>query len=246
MTKARNNSRSPAVLPWADHRQPLLLGHRGAPLAARENTAAALDGAVTAGLDGIETDLQRTRDGALVIHHDPLFRDGRIIALTSREDALLADPDLLDFEGLKGFMERHPQALLNLEVKTSAPMGDARAEETAAALQAWPAQLLQRTWISSFDPLLLLKLSEEGAPVPLAYLVSELSALQLLPVLPVAAVHPHHRLVTAELVKDWHGQELAVFSWTVNDAALAVRLLDAGVDGLIGDDPAVLLRAAGR
>lgn len=239
-------STSRIALPWAGRQGPLLLGHRGTPLTARENTAPALEGTLSAGLDGIETDLQRTRDGTLVIHHDPVFADGQIIALTDHRDAVRADPDLLDLAWLHEFMTRHGQAILNLEVKTAAPLGDARARETAAALRRWPRALLDRTWISSFDPLLLLKLAEEEVPVPLAFLVNEPSALGLLPVLPVAAVHPHYKLVSAEAVRRWHAEELAVFTWTVNDADVAAQLLEDGVDGLIGDDPALLLAAAGR
>src|SRR5690606_23335932 len=58
--------RHTAPLPWRS-RLPLVLGHRGAAQAAPENRRAALTAAMAAGLDGVETDLHRTRDGALVI-----------------------------------------------------------------------------------------------------------------------------------------------------------------------------------
>ncbi|HLR46691.1 MAG TPA: glycerophosphodiester phosphodiesterase [Deinococcales bacterium] len=243
-TSKASMNRTPT--PWARSTGPLLIGHRGAPLQARENTEAALDGAAAAGLDGVETDLQRTRDGWLVVHHDPILRDGQIIAFLSRKEALEADSDLLDIDQLRQFLEKHPAALLNLEVKTSAPLGDTRAEETAATLSTWPEELLERIWISSFDPLLLLQLAAAEVPVPLAFLVRDMSALALLPVLPVVAVHPRHELVTPELVRDWHGRGLGVFTWAVNDPELARSLLAIGVDGLIGGNPALLLEAAGR
>ncbi len=44
-----------APLPWRD-RAPLLLGHRGAPRLAHENTLASFRAALLAGLDGLETD----------------------------------------------------------------------------------------------------------------------------------------------------------------------------------------------
>ena len=84
---------------------------------------------------------------------------------------------------------------------------------------------------------------EQGAAAHLAYLVAEESALAILPHLPVSAVHPHYTLVTRERVDGWHGAGLAVFTWTVNDGELAARMLEAGVDGIIGDEPQVLLDA---
>jgi len=50
--------------------KPLLLGHRGSPQQARENTLESFRQALEAGLDGLELDLQCTRDGVLAVHHD--------------------------------------------------------------------------------------------------------------------------------------------------------------------------------
>src|SRR6476661_4186647 len=48
----------------------VLLGHRGAPHEAPENTLAAFQRAFAYGIDGVETDVQRTADGHLVLIHD--------------------------------------------------------------------------------------------------------------------------------------------------------------------------------
>jgi glycerophosphoryl diester phosphodiesterase len=48
----------------------VFLGHRGAPHEAPENTLAAFQRAFTYGIDGVETDVQRTADGHLVLIHD--------------------------------------------------------------------------------------------------------------------------------------------------------------------------------
>ena len=50
---------------------PLVIGHRGASGYAPEHTLAAYDLAVEMGADFIEQDLQMTRDGVLVVLHDP-------------------------------------------------------------------------------------------------------------------------------------------------------------------------------
>ena len=49
----------------------LLIGHRGAPLEALENSIASFARARDLGADGIELDVQLTADGRLVVLHDP-------------------------------------------------------------------------------------------------------------------------------------------------------------------------------
>lgn len=51
-------------------RQPLTVGHRGAPAYAPENTLASVDKAHALGIDWVENDVQRTKDGKLVVLHD--------------------------------------------------------------------------------------------------------------------------------------------------------------------------------
>ena len=57
----------------------LVIAHRGAPRLARENTVESFRAAVATGAGGIELDVRRTADGALVVHHDAVLDDGRTI-----------------------------------------------------------------------------------------------------------------------------------------------------------------------
>ena len=49
---------------------PELIAHRGGPVYEPENTMAAFRHAIAAGADWLEFDVQRTRDGVLVVFHD--------------------------------------------------------------------------------------------------------------------------------------------------------------------------------
>lgn len=49
---------------------PAIIAHRGASHCQPQNTAAAFDAALAEGADGIELDLQLSRDGVVVVHHD--------------------------------------------------------------------------------------------------------------------------------------------------------------------------------
>lgn len=58
----------------------LVIGHRGAAALAPENTFASFDAALSLGVDAIEADVRITRDGVLVLMHDPSLArttDGR-------------------------------------------------------------------------------------------------------------------------------------------------------------------------
>ncbi|RLV08236.1 glycerophosphodiester phosphodiesterase [Streptomyces griseocarneus] len=51
-------------------RLPVTIGHRGVPVRAPENTLASIDKAAALGIRWVENDVQRTKDGALVVMHD--------------------------------------------------------------------------------------------------------------------------------------------------------------------------------
>ncbi|MCA6091734.1 glycerophosphodiester phosphodiesterase [Streptomyces sp. SCA3-4] len=49
---------------------PVAIGHRGVPAQAPENTLASIDRAAKLGVEWVENDVQRTKDGALIVMHD--------------------------------------------------------------------------------------------------------------------------------------------------------------------------------
>ncbi|WP_217235662.1 glycerophosphodiester phosphodiesterase family protein [Streptomyces sp. AC555_RSS877] len=58
----------------ADGKRPTVVAHRGASAYAPENTLAAVDKAAALGIDWVENDVQRTKDGRLVVLHDDNLR----------------------------------------------------------------------------------------------------------------------------------------------------------------------------
>jgi glycerophosphoryl diester phosphodiesterase len=51
---------------------------------------------------------------------------------------------------------------------------------------------------------------------------------------------PKATLVTAARVRQFHAEGKKVLTWTVNQTSAMRRLGEAGVDGMIGDDPMTL------
>ncbi|ALS30162.1 glycerophosphoryl diester phosphodiesterase family protein [Paenibacillus sp. 32O-W] len=88
-------------------RKPLNIGHRGIPALAPENT---LEGAVLAyemGADIVENDIYLTKDGHIVIMHDPTI-DRTTNGSGNVEDFTLAE--LKEFKANKQFPEQYPDA----------------------------------------------------------------------------------------------------------------------------------------
>ncbi|WP_281259550.1 glycerophosphodiester phosphodiesterase family protein, partial [Streptomyces glaucescens] len=54
--------------------RPAVIAHRGASAYAPENTLAAVDKAAELGIEWVENDVQRTKDGELVVIHDDSLR----------------------------------------------------------------------------------------------------------------------------------------------------------------------------
>jgi glycerophosphoryl diester phosphodiesterase len=206
---------------------------------ARENTLDSFRKAIQAGLDGVELDLHRTRDGVLAIHHDAEIRGIPIPALSWSELQQKA-PWVPRLEAFLELLEEFPQAWANLELKTDPHHPDGR--ETLLAEQIRGKE--DRIWVSTFDPFALIRLKRAGLS-NLAFLYHQREALELLPCLQVQGVHPPEEELSPEAIQAFHEQGLFVVTWTVNRRERARELLSWGVDGIIGDDPEELLSARG-
>src|SRR5262249_1970353 len=68
--RASRRNRIGRVSEWRQPHPTWIVGHRGAPKRARENTLDSLDWAETIGADAVEFDLRQTRDGEAVLFHD--------------------------------------------------------------------------------------------------------------------------------------------------------------------------------
>jgi glycerophosphoryl diester phosphodiesterase len=220
----------------------LLFGHRGVPLLRQENTLDGFKEALETGLDGFECDLQQTSDGVLVFNHDFLLRDEPISSMTWSTAKRKASW-LLRLEEVLEFIRDYPRAFLNLELKTRFPQVDGREGRLISALRACDPAVLQRTWVSSFDPAALVRLRAGSVPVALGLIVNEAAVLELLPALPVEVVHLREPLVDKDAIDRHHADGRHVFTWLINDRELGRRHLEWGADGIVGDDHRELLAA---
>src|SRR5579871_266034 len=125
-----------------------IFAHRGASATKRENTVEAFVEARRLGADGVELDVRRTQDGALVVHHDAdLPGVGPIARLAVAE--LPPEVPLLE-----AALNACGPLTVNIEVKNLPNEADFDRDETlAAAVAALVAelQLGPRVIVSSFN-----------------------------------------------------------------------------------------------
>ena len=142
----------------------LVIGHRGASVAAAENTVQAFVLADAMGADGVEMDVRLAPDGRLLVKHDPLS--------TELSD-LAGYPELSDVLAACGDM------LVNVEIKNSAdepghdPSG-AVVEPTIAEMRRHGS--IDRWIISSFDWETIERCRAAAPDIATAYLVMKATA----------------------------------------------------------------------
>ena len=219
----------------------LLLGHRGCRGEFTENTFAAFDHAIESGCDGFEFDVRRTSDAVPVIWHDARLR-GHFI---SRQSFTILHDRCLK----TGRLPRRPVIeLCQLEevLVRYAHVGWMDIELKVRGLEEHIAGLLKRYRpvrgfvISSFRRTVLLDLHRIDPCLPLAFIFDRMPRPKLWRDLPIQYVKPSTRLVTPARVRQFHAAGKKVLTWTVNHPSAMRRLTEAGVDGMIGDDPVML------
>ena len=216
-------------------RRPHIIAHRGASGYEYENSRAAFRRAIALDADGVELDVHATRDGDIVVHHDPEIRGAGPIALLSTAEVTAArltngEPvpllsevlELLDGRSawveVKALSPHHDEALLS--VLRSAPT---------------PAQYA----IHSFDHRIVHRL---GSSAPwlrrgvllTAYVVDPVAVLRAAG---ATTLWQAWEQIDEDLVAQVHGAECELIAWTVNEMGDLERLGRMGVDGLCGNYP---------
>lgn len=241
----------PALHPFLDHPAPLAIAHRGGSLEAEENTLPAFAHAVRLGYTHVELDVRATRDGVVVVHHDPtlarMFNDPRAIAdLTWPEIAPLRTSNGAGVPRLAEVLETWPALFVNIEPKCD----DVVAPLAALLTQA---RALDRVAVGSFSGARTAALADAlGAGlccspdwrgvlrVRLAGLGLPLPAPPRAQVLQVPERWKGIPVITPGFLRAAQRMGLPVQVWTVNEPADMDRLLNLGVDALMTDRPSLL------
>ncbi len=229
------------VIPREDPAVTRVIGHRGAPRVARENTVEAFEAARALGADMVELDVRRTLDGRFAVHHDARLPDGRLLVETPAAELPAWVPSL--DEALRAC----DTMAVNIEVK-NLPVDPDHDETDAVA--AGVADLVaerglhEQVLVSSFNLRSIDRVRAEDAAVATALLVVAVQPdvprlLERLLRHGHRVLHPHDSAVTDELVEACAAAGVALNVWTVNDADRIRQLAALGVAGVVTDVPDV-------
>jgi glycerophosphoryl diester phosphodiesterase len=220
------------------------VGHKGADLVAPGNTVASFEAALEHGVDMIEFDVLRLRDGRLVLAHD-------------LEDAASREPLTLE-EGLDHFAgEAYADVELDIDMKI--PGYEREVVDGLVARGLADRALVSSFYLDSLDKVAALapqirrglsvpRVRRDYTKTPLAlpaYLIARIIARVYLPGRiralmregRIQAVMSHWILVNRRLVEAAHAEGGEVYVWTVDDARHIERLRALGVHAVISNDP---------
>jgi glycerophosphoryl diester phosphodiesterase len=224
--------------------------HRGASLRAPENSMAAFREAYAAGTDYVELDVQRTRDGAIVVIHDgDLMRMGGDPRKV--RDLTLAEIQGIDIGSKRGpeyASERVPTLAevidfargkfrINIELKYNVP--DAQLAAAVIALLR-EQQFLDQVVITSLDHASLRQVEQMQPGLDTGLIVT--AAVGNVIKTDTDFVSLNSARATAALVSQATATGKQVHVWTVNKPDVMLRMIERGVDNIITDDPATLVR----
>ncbi|HET9110368.1 MAG TPA: glycerophosphodiester phosphodiesterase [Ktedonobacterales bacterium] len=247
----------------------LHFAHQGGGLLAPENTLEAFTLGASYAPDALELDIQMTRDGEIVVIHDPTV-DRTTNGHGPVADFTLAELQALDagyhftpddgrtypFRGrgiiiptLREVFGRFPSLLINIDLKEEQP-----GKEAALWRTIQQAQATDRVIVASFECASLRRfrqLAHDAVPTSACpdevrtFVICQQARVSrwlrhAYQALQVPETHGRTRIVSPASVRAAHRLGIAVHVWTINERADMERLLDWGVDGLMTDRPDLL------
>ncbi|HBV50871.1 MAG TPA: hypothetical protein DEF06_01160 [Clostridiales bacterium] len=220
--------------------------HRGASEYAPENTMASFCMGIEMGANGIETDIQRTRDGVLVLSHDATLKRtaGMDCRVCDKSWAELADVDVGLFKGekyksermvtLEDFLRYFGKKDLHFAIEIKQSGIEHEVWEMIRPVVPW-----KRVTITSFMLDSLLALAKEPNKPRLGYLARTFSP-QLLDELKSQGIEeycPSAECLDEEMAKTVREHGMGLRVWGVSTQELMRRMCELQVDGMTVNFP---------
>jgi len=236
----------------------LVIGHRGDPEAAPENTLMSFRSAVAQKADYVELDTRVSADGTLYcLHDETVDRTSNAVKLMGRKKIQiqqLADKQIDALDAGSWFDpkcagERIPRLSESLDViqagsRTLLERKAGSAEIHARLLR--DKKLIGKLIVQSFDWKFLEDLHKLEPAQPLAVLGDKAfdeKRWSGLPATGARIVAWKHTDLNADLIARLHGRGYKVFAWTADEVADWQRLAADGIDGIITNRPGRLRQA---
>ena len=225
--------------------------HRGASEYCPENTLLSFYTGVYMGANGIETDVQKTKDGALVLFHDDNLQ--RIFGLRGS----IGDYTLEELQALrvrKNDLEDRIVTLGDFLSHFSFRSLTFAIELKQAGIEAEIIEAIRRhdighkCVVTSFDWDHILRVRAFAPELETGYLTGRVDEEILSKMKEAGCMElcPAADLVTPERVADWHAAGFRVRAWGVKDETLMRQVCDSGADGMTVNFPEKLAQYLGN
>lgn len=242
--------------PYLSSPQPRAFAHRGwhiDDLDGLENALPAFRRATHEGYVYLETDVQVTADGTVVVHHDPTLdrttdRTGSVELLRWSEVRRARIAGKEPISRLEDLLEELPEAHFNIDVKSDAAVAPfVRALERTGSIDRVAAASFSARRLGRIRKLAGPKLTMAMGPISAGAILAG-SRTPLLPLRWLArgsmAQVPMRRgrisIVSKTFIDAVHRVGAEVHVWTIDDREQMIELLDLGVDGIVTDRPDIL------
>ena len=219
--------------------------HRGASEYAPENTLSSFYLGLLQGANGIETDVQRTKDGALVLFHDDTVNrvsdgEGRVADFTLEEIKNLKiygnstcgfyDRVVTLREFLEGFSDYDISFAIELK-------GEGVEEDTLAMIQEFG--IMDKTTFTSFkfDYIKKIKELEPSARVGLLTSKTDDETIESLISIGAEEYCPQASPLTEEFMQTLREKGFGVRAWGLSSIELMKKMCKLGVDGMTVNFP---------
>jgi len=218
----------------------LRIGHRGAKAYEPENTILSFKRALELGVNAVELDVRRTKDGEIVVIHDAE------VDRTTNGKGLVSDLTLKEIKELsteKG--EKIPTldealAFLDRKVKVLIEIKEVGIEEKVLEIVK-SRGLEDNVIIISFHEDSLKKVREMNGVIKTGLIyVRHKDPIKAALSLKAQYLLPMYKFVYPSLVKRAHENGLKVIVWTINTPEEAREYARMGVDGIASDRPDIL------
>jgi len=219
----------------------LVIAHRGASAYEPENTLRSVKKALELGADMVEVDVRASRDGHIVVMHDPT------VDRTTNGKGFIKDMTLKELKKLNAGLEETIPTLqevaemirgkAHLVVEIKVP------EIERKILQIIKESELDRqVLITSFYHPILKRVKKLEPTIWTGVIVASrpIRAAQLALDANSNVLFPKHVYVDPQMVKEAHEHNLAVYPWTVDTLNEIEPLIKMGVDGIVTNKPDVL------
>ena len=219
--------------------------HRGASEYAPENTLSSFYLGLLQGANGIETDIQKTKDGVLVLFHDEM------LDRVSNASGKLCDYTLDELKNIKiygnatcgfydrivtlrQFLETFSQYDIQFALELKGP--DVEAESLAMVKKFG---VMDKVTFTSFRFDYIEKIKKLDATARVGWLTVEAGdeAVEKLCSIGGEEMAPMAEKVTPELMEKWRKAGLGVRAWGVTSVQLMKKMADFGVDGMTVNFP---------